>query len=60
VIQREEVVASMRAAITGSPTRPVRRVYNECIVLDSSSDDDDVVESRPQFSEVRASLNRYR
>lgn len=60
MIQREEVVSSMRAAITENPTRPVRRVYNECIVLDSSSDDDDIVVSRPQFAEVSTSLNRYR
>jgi MULE transposase domain len=50
----------MRTVINENPTRPVRRVYNECIVLDSESDDDDIVESTPQFSEVRASLNRYR
>jgi hypothetical protein len=60
-IRREEVVASMRTKICENPTRPVRRVYDESIVLGSSSDDDDdVIESTPQFSEVKASLNRYR
>jgi hypothetical protein len=33
-------------------------MYNDCIVLESTSDDDDV--ATPQFSEIKASLNRYR
>lgn len=48
----------MHAAINSDPTKPVRRVYNECIVIDSSDDSEEVMEIIPQFSEVRSSLAR--
>lgn len=48
----------MHDAINKDPTRPIRRVYNDCIVIDSSDDNDDVTENIPEFSEVRSALAR--
>lgn len=48
----------MRATIRQDPTKPIRRVYNECIVIGSDSEED--LDALPQFSEVRSSLSRHR
>ena len=41
------------------PTRPIRRVYNETIAMNTSDDDDDnFFEFIPDFAQVRSSLSR--
>lgn len=60
LIKRNEVVSRMHSAINHDPTRPIRRVYNECIVIDSADDDEDAIDSVPEFDEFRSSLARKR
>lgn len=47
----------MRKCIRKDPTKPIRRVYNECIAVNSSDDSDDLA-GIPEFSEVRSAMSR--
>lgn len=49
----------MRLKILEDPTRPIRRVFNETIAINTSDDEDDnLLESIPHFAQVRSSLSR--
>lgn len=50
----------MHSVINNHPTKPIRRVYNECIVVESSDTDANDIEAIPEFSEIRSSLARKR
>jgi MULE transposase domain len=52
-------VSKMRNSTCNDPTRPIRRVYNDIITLESSDDEDDS-SSVPDFSSVRSALHRHR
>ncbi len=58
-IARQAVVSKMRNAICNDPTRPIRRVYNDIITLESSDDEDDNLPI-PDFLSVRSALHRHR
>jgi MULE transposase domain len=47
----------MRKCIRKDPSKPVRRVYNECIAINSSDDSDDLA-GIPEFSEIRSAMSR--
>lgn len=54
--RRGVLLRRMQAKIREDPTVPVRRIYDEVIIIDS----DDSDEVLPQFSNVRSRLKRYR
>jgi len=58
-ILRNEVVSRMRLKILEDPTRPIRRVFNETIAINTSDDEDEnLLECIPDFGQVRSSFSR--
>jgi hypothetical protein len=49
----------MRNAICSDPSRPIRRVYNDVITLESSDNEEDDA-AIPDFLSVRSALHRHR
>lgn len=59
MVVRNELVNRMRLKILDDPTRPIRRIFNEVTATDRSGDDDDeYMDSIPDFAQVRSSLSR--